>query len=91
MFISPDTEPNSAIVTLGYTSMGWQGSPKVGQVRHVLSALHVVSERILAQKPSIDSDEHARYGLHVSYGTPAGLCFTYWYTPPAEPPLSPGE
>jgi hypothetical protein len=64
MFASPRTVPYSATVALGNTSMAEHGSPKLGQVRHVLMAEQVVST--LGQNPSLDSEEHARYCWQVS-------------------------
>ena len=71
MASAPWTWPNSATVALGYSSMAPQWPPlavKVEQVRQTFSGLQVVSAAL--QKPSVDSLEHARYGLQVSKATP---------------------
>lgn len=56
---------------LGYWAIGAQSTPNVEQVRQVFNAAvdaeHVVSTD--EQKPIELSDEQARYGWHVSYGT----------------------
>ena len=64
---APEMDPYSAMVAFGYESIAEHFPPmdeKVEQVRATFIALHVVST--WEQKPSLDSEEHARYGLLVS-------------------------
>jgi hypothetical protein len=61
MFVSPVTSPYSATEALGKTSMAEHSSPTVAQVRQVLSGEQVVSTAL--QKPSEESEEHAKYDL----------------------------
>ncbi|KAJ9451046.1 hypothetical protein DIPPA_19052 [Diplonema papillatum] len=84
---SPLAVPYSETVALGYFAIGTHLPPSAVNVLHVLqtfSAEHLVST--LPQKPSVDSLEQARYGLHVSYTTPPALLWIHWFTIPGDPP-----
>ena len=74
------------MVAFGYWWMEVQAPSlalKPGQVRQVLVAEQVVSTK--EQNPSLDSDEHATYGIQVSYGT-CPFCWINSYTPVWDPP-----
>ena len=82
-------DPYSEMVALGYLSMAPQKPEggKVEQVRATFSGLQVQSA--LPQKPCLESEEQAMYGLEVSYEMPPPDCeilCSHWYGPSTEPP-----
>ena len=75
------------MVALGKWLSPTHFSPKVPQVRAVLSAEQVQSPA--GHVPSLDSLEHAMYGLEVAYEMPVPSCdslWIHWYGPSSEPP-----
>lgn len=72
MAATPLTDPYSATVALGNLDTPEQNPPlelKVLQVLQVFIAVHLKSEDLPAQFPSLLSFEQASYERHESYGT----------------------
>merc|ERR1711907_343999 len=89
MLAAPETLPYSLMVAFGKVVMGPQ-KPDGGKVEQVRATFAASQFHLTAlQKPSSLSDEHAMYGLEVSYEMPEPFfdseC-SHWYGPSTDPP-----